>query len=411
MDAAMTSECSQDSYQYTRFISDDKTPIYLDKYQEFTRRTDKNPRPGVEGLVFALLGLYGETGSLLSELKKKQRDKESYTAYHSAVMEEFGDVLWYFSNVASKINLSLSDIAQKANKRLTTWSSASASHALTFFELQSRENVSEEPGISQLEPQLILLAGKTGNLLEDFSLGRLGSNRDLFSGHMIEIFRALIKSANGGGLNLNEIARLNINKVFDRWPLEKIWGRFFDEGFDENEQLPRQLSISFLEKEIGNKKFVLQKCNGINIGDRVTDNRLPEDYYRYHDVFHLSYAAVLGWSPVLRALFKLKRKSVPVVDENQDGARAILIEEGISTWIFNHGMRHNNFENISNLDYTLLKAVKELVKGYEVEERPIWQWEQAILEGFTVFRQLCDNRGGIVNANLCNHTLTYSVLP
>lgn len=58
--------------------------------------------------------------------------------------------------------------------------------------------------------------------------------------------------------------------------------------------------------------------------------------YRFHDVFHLAYAAVLGWSPVLRALLKCKRKSHPWLDENQDGARAILIEEGISTFVFNH---------------------------------------------------------------------------
>src|SRR5207249_6914238 len=47
-------------------------------------------------------GLFGEAGSLLSELKKKQRDRDSYVGYSSSVVEEFGDTLWYFSNIASR---------------------------------------------------------------------------------------------------------------------------------------------------------------------------------------------------------------------------------------------------------------------------------------------------------------------
>jgi hypothetical protein len=68
-------------------------PIGLDKYQQFTTRTDRSDRPGMEGLGFVLLGLFGEVGSLLSTLKKKQRDKDAFVAYHDAVLEELGDSL------------------------------------------------------------------------------------------------------------------------------------------------------------------------------------------------------------------------------------------------------------------------------------------------------------------------------
>jgi MazG-like nucleotide pyrophosphohydrolase family protein len=110
----------------------------------------------------------------------------------------------------------------------------------------------------------------------------------------------------------------------------------------------------------------------------------------------------------LRALFKVKRKSRPEVDENQDGARAILIEEGIATWMFNHGVRHSNFRKVTSLDYSLLKAVRELVKGYEVENRALWQWERAILEGWRIFREMKKHRGGIVTANLNSHTIRFN---
>jgi hypothetical protein len=121
----------------------------------------------------------------------------------------------------------------------------------------------------------------------------------------------------------------------------------------------------------------------------------------------LAYAAILGWSPTLRSLFKVKRKSKPEIDENEDGARAGLIEEGISTWIFNHGVRHHDFRNVSSLDYALLKAVRELVKGYEVEKRPLWQWERAILEGFRIFRELRQHRGGTVIADLTTRSISF----
>ena len=76
------------------------------------------------------------------------------------------------------------------------------------------------------------------------------------------------------------------------------------------------------------------------IGDPLTDASHIEDDYRLHDVFHIAYAAVLGWSPVLRSLMKRKRKSNPQVDEAEDGGRAIAIEEGISALVFSYAARH-----------------------------------------------------------------------
>jgi hypothetical protein len=172
--------------------------------------------------------------------------------------------------------------------------------------------------------------------------------------------------------------------------------------------LPRKLEITFREKSVGGRTYVIQSSHGLNLGDRLTDNRPDPDDYRFHDVFHLSYAAILGWSPVLRALLKVKRKSTPHVDEQQDGARAIITEEGISNWIFAHGLRHQAFDGVDSLDFALLKTIREMVKGYEVESRPLWMWEHAILEGFRVFRELQRHRGGTVTANLTSRSLTYN---
>ena len=51
--------------------------------------------------------------------------------------------------------------------------------------------------------------------------------------------------------------------------------------------------------------------DGKPFGAELTDNAYDPDGYRFHDVFHFAYAAVLGWSPITRALLRRKRKSQP----------------------------------------------------------------------------------------------------
>ena len=381
--------------------------INLNEFQIQAAQTDRNPETGISGVHFALLGLFGEVGSVLSELKKKRRDRESYFAYHDSVIEEFGDVLWYFSNIAGRCGLQLSSIARSAFRELGTWDEQRSADPTTFEDLQKGVSLVGPLSSSSAESGLIALAGKVGRLMDDFAAKRIEQNRDILSGHLIDIFRALIHAANDAAVSLADCARHNLAKIVNRWPNVREYGPLFDEDDDPAEQIPRQIVIDIRERVIGAKSYVRMQCNGINIGDPLTDNKETEDDYRFHDVFHFANAAVLGWSPVIRALFKVKRKSRPRVDETQDGARAILIEEGIATWVFNHAHRLDYFENIKNLDYSLLKAIRELVTGYEVQSRPLWQWEEAILQGYGVFRQLRKNRGGVFVADLVARTISY----
>ena len=74
----------------------------------------------------------------------------------------------------------------------------------------------------------------------------------------------------------------------------------------------------------------------------------------------------MSWSPVIRALFRVKRKSAPTVDEAQDGARATLIEEGITTWIFGQALELDLFarhEARQTSHLTFLKHVRQFVAG------------------------------------------------
>jgi NTP pyrophosphatase (non-canonical NTP hydrolase) len=371
---------------------------FLNEYQEAAARTDQNQRGGMEGLAFPLLGLFGEVGTLLSALKKKQRDKDSYVGYSEAVVEEFGDVLWYFSNVASRASLCVGDLAQqvfdeRSNSNQCEWNGAGSDDSPEF------------------EAAVIALAGKAGLLLNEFSAGRIESDRDLLSAHLVNIFCALSQAATVADVDLLHAAQNNVCKINSRWPRTHQYAPLFDTDFRETEQLPRRIEMHIVETHVAGKTYVIQLCNGVEIGSRLTDNKIVEDDYRFHDVFHLAYAAVVGWSPCLRALLKVKRKSRPEIDETQDGARAILIEEGLSTLVFHHALRLNYFASIKSLDYSLLKAVQDFVTGYEVDQCPLWQWEQAILKGFEVFRKLRTHRRGLVTADLVERSITFRPLP
>ena len=81
-------------------MDNDFEALTIDEYARQAALTDQ--RKGRKALSFSMLGVFGETGSLLSEAKKKQRDQASYLGYADAVTEEFGDVLWYFASLARR---------------------------------------------------------------------------------------------------------------------------------------------------------------------------------------------------------------------------------------------------------------------------------------------------------------------
>ena len=181
----------------------------------------------------------------------------------------------------------------------------------------------------------------------------------------------------------------------------------FDDDFPEEEQLPRELEIEFRKVKRGKTDAVVLRCNGLNFGDRVTDNIGQADFYRFHDVFHFAYVVFLGWSPVIRALLKCKRKSDPLVDENQDGARATIVEEAVSAMVFSRAKEMDYYGGVDHVDYDLLKAIREFIQGFEVAGLPLWQWETAILEGYRAFRFLRENEGGCVTLDMNRRELLY----
>jgi NTP pyrophosphatase (non-canonical NTP hydrolase) len=388
---------------------DDFQPMTVASYAAQALSTDQHSDGG--SLSFPMLGLFGETGSLLSEVKKKQRDKASYLGYADTVAEELGDVLWYLTVVASRLGIGLDELIANLEAKFGDWR-AGGDPSLTFAALQPAIMDRRGEPSPAFEATLLRLAGEVGGLVgAEFSA--ISGNRAAVAGRLVTILRGLVQAATEAGVTLEAAAVKNLMKTADRWPTERRYPEAFDAGSPEEERLPRKLSIEIFEREVGGGAYVFQRCNGVNIGDRLTDNAAVEDHYRFHDVFHLAHVAVLGWSPVVRSLLRLKRKSDPKVDEAQDGARAILIEEGVTTWIFGQAARLDHFAGLGpgQLPFDLLKNVRQFVAGYEVEDCPLWLWEEAIIQGYAAFRFLREHRRARLHIDMGNRRLRFEPLP
>ena len=256
---------------------------------------------------------------------------------------------------------------------------------------------------------LLGMAGEVGELLGEHKKWlRDGESYKLFPERVKEELGDLLwylsNVATKHGLTLEEVADFNLSKTGRRWqPVGASTGRrkLFDEDFPPSERLPRQMDIS-VEEESG---IAITTIDGAKYGDPLTDNRYEDDGYRFHDICHLSYASILGWSPTLRALLRRKRKSDPRVDEVEDGGRAIVIEEGISAMVFSYAERRNFLEGAEGVNYDLLRTIKDMTSHLEVSARTEGEWEQAIMTGFDIWRKVKAKGRGRIHADLEQGTI------
>ncbi|MEM1169236.1 MAG: nucleoside triphosphate pyrophosphohydrolase family protein [Cyanobacteria bacterium P01_H01_bin.35] len=241
---------------------------------------------------------------------------------------------------------------------------------------------------------LLGLAGETGELLTEYKKYlRDGEAHKLFTERIQEELGDLLwyiaDVASKFDLDLGKIAQTNLQKSQDRWGAGETTNdnyanseNYFDRNFPENERLPRQFTVEVTEFSQRDSVKMKAFVDGKQIGNDLTDNSYVSDGYRFHDIFHFSYAAILGWSPVTRSNLGRKRKSDSLIDEVEDGGRAIAIEEGISALVFSYAKNHTFMEGISTIDYQLLKTIKNMTIHLEVSKKSLGDWEKAIIMGY-----------------------------
>ncbi|MDP3902096.1 MAG: nucleoside triphosphate pyrophosphohydrolase family protein [bacterium] len=84
------------------------------EYQEKSRKTALYPGNG-NNFIYPTLGLAGEAGEVADKIKKVLRDKGGLISEETKkeLEKELGDVLWYLSQIASELGLSLENVAVK----------------------------------------------------------------------------------------------------------------------------------------------------------------------------------------------------------------------------------------------------------------------------------------------------------
>ena len=275
----------------------------------------------------------------------------------------------------------------------------------------------KDDGRAGIMVPLLGLAGEAGTLLTEYKKWlREGESYQIFKDRVSEelgdILWYVSNIASKEGLDLESIAKHNLKKAKSRWlpanGADQGRLRLFDETFPAGEQLPRTFRIEFNEESCKGGVKVILRQDGKPFGNELTDNAYESDGYRYHDVFHLAHAAVLGWSPVMRKLMGRKRKSNEDVDRVEDGGRAIAIEEGIAALVFDYAHDHAYLKGVNHIDYGILRTIKHLTRHLEVAECSEHQWQDAILQGFSVWRQLHDLRKGVVVGDMASRTIGFA---
>lgn len=250
---------------------------------------------------------------------------------------------------------------------------------------------------------LLGLTGEVGTLLSEYKkVLRDGPVHLRFTDRVAEelgdILWYVSTVATKFGLSLDDIARQNLKKVEDRWSRPSNRRSPFDSTYPRRERLPRSFRYRFSYRYVkGAKRVSLLDRNGRDVGNPLTDNAHVPDGYRFHDVMHFAFVAILGWSATARGLLKRKRKSRRKIDEVEDGGRAVVIDEAIVAMIFDYaGGNIQATDGLRAVDTEMLRSIRRLTRGLEVHSRTEGDWERAILRGLSVWRQVDRHDGGTI---------------
>lgn len=428
----------------------------FDHYQsETVRLADSNDT--VHELV-PMLGLGAHVGELLLAHQRYLSELLVAETSTDMVARELGMVLRWSALLAHLNGLTLNDVAHrnliKVDKRsrsldfpgITNLPALDAPLNLADYSALAAETDQEiSVGVDplSLSVPMLGLAGEVGTLLvEEKKRYRRDSEVDdwpsfiaIELGDLLWYTAAVARHAR---LGLDEVATRDLKRAAQSSSQntgDTQQKSSFDEGYPATERIPRQLHLRFQERTVGGQATVTMTLLGATpnafptgpiprgsnkfqgfkvggtLGSEVTDNSRRVDAYRYHDAIHLGFLAVLGWSPNLRSLLQVKRKSDSTIDETEDGARAVFAEEGIAAILAKQATISRQFETPHLVPEDLLDLISLVVEDLEVSILPHRLWREAISQGFGVMRQLSDAGGGHVLADLDARTLQYSKFP
>lgn len=88
----------------------------MEEYMKFQKSTEIKELD----LKYMALGLGGEVGEVLNEIKKLERDDNNIMTPQrkQKIIEEMGDVLWYMSAICNRINTNFHELVKNNADKL-----------------------------------------------------------------------------------------------------------------------------------------------------------------------------------------------------------------------------------------------------------------------------------------------------
>jgi NTP pyrophosphatase (non-canonical NTP hydrolase) len=273
----------------------------------------------------------------------------------------------------------------------------------------------QRPGVDEqaIAFPLLGLASEVGSLVNQYKKRiRDGEAHELFdrraAADLGDILWYVANLAHKLGHSLEDVAEQNLRRINERWATigDGEPALLLDDSFPSDEQIPRLFDVRFEEAAgADGRTRVSLFCDGVQLGNSLSDMSWTDDDYRYHDAFHLTYAAMLGWSPITRSFFGRQRDSDPRFREIEDSGRAKVIEEGIAAILFEYARDEKFLDGVDAIDSAMLELVTGMVSRFEVHVRTTREWERAILRSFEVWRALRRSRGGTLHLDLNQRTI------
>lgn len=407
-----------------------------------------------------MLGLGAHVGALLQAQQLYLRDALHVGASRSRIGRELGEVLRWAALVAHAFGVDLNGIVmqnlEKIDERarrlglpdLGAYDGREAVDLDGFQQIAAKTDQDADDGFDPLSLSVPMLGliGEAGGLLvaakKEIRDGRVGET-DLEAivreelGDLLWYVAAVARHSqlDLSGVAVRDLERAEWSKSLEPGDLRDPAIPVLDADFPETERLPRRLVLHFTERMHGSEPRVTMTlvCTspnyfpdgpvprahgkfqgyrlGAQLGDEVADNSRRSDAYRYHDAIHLGFLTVLGWSPNLRGLLQLKRKSDAATDDNEDGARAVFAEEGLAAVLAKRADDSQRFATPKLVGEDLVELITTVLDDLEVSQLPPWLWREAVSQGFCAMTSLTEGRGGYLVADLDARRLTYSKLP
>lgn len=432
--------------------------MQIGAYQEIVANA-QTPEDTAHELV-PLLGAGAHVGAILDAQQRFLRDRISIEGRTRAIKRAVGRLVRWCAVVANQMALDLNQIAhdnlRKVDERhrslgrvgITTVVPTGGGPLSFSFYARLAAETDQDIGAGSdplgLSIPLLGLAGEVGSLfLEQKKRYRGDPDVEDWGSFVAEELGDLLWYASAVcrhlGADIDAVMKVDADRLQGVEPVEGAQRREpFDAAFPVEERFPRQLHLRFVDDRTTSEPKVtmtllnavpnafpggavpvtegdISKMRGYSVGrqlgDQVANNSHSDDAYRFHDAIHLGFLAVLQWSPNLRSLLRVKRKSVPNIDDIEDGARAIFAEEGLAAILAKQAFVNDAYLDVRKVPEELLELIADVTDDLEVSVLPLWLWAEAICQGFQVLVLLARNGGGFVLADLDAGRLRYAKTP